>query len=74
MTHSITEINKAIQIIKECQAKLETINSDHIHTVGISDFCEHMDDIIADLESELSDYEEDDFIDPAGGSGLHSHI
>ena len=57
MTTSITEINKAIEIIKDCQAKLETINSDLINTVGISDFCEHMDDIIADLESELSDYE-----------------
>lgn len=57
MTTSITEINKAIEIIKDCQAKLATINSDYINTVGISDFCEHMDDIIADLESELSDYE-----------------
>lgn len=57
MTHSINEINNTILIIKQFQSQLATINADAIETVGIIELSEHMDDIIADLESELSDYE-----------------
>lgn len=75
MTTSVTEINKAIEIIKQFQSQLATIDADLIETVGISDISEHMDDVICDLEQELADLEDDDdFIDPAGGSGLYSHI
>lgn len=59
MTNSINEINKAIQIIKQFQSQLETINADHIYDVDIVDLSEQMDDVIADLESELSDYVDD---------------
>jgi hypothetical protein len=75
MTTSVTEINKAIEIIKQFQSQLATIDADLIETVGIVEISEHMDDVICDLEQELSDLEDDDdFTDPAGGSGLYSHI
>lgn len=72
----VFEIGKLLAIIEDFQDKLKTIDDTLIRSVGVEELGEHLDDICFELNDEraLIEDQDDDFTDPAGGSGLHSHI
>lgn len=72
----VFEIGRLLAIIEDFQDKLKTIDCVLIRSVSVEDIGEYMDDVCFELNDEraLVEDQDDDFTDPAGGSGLHSHI
>lgn len=72
------EIGRLLAIIEDFQVKLRTIDDTLLQSVDVVELTYHMDDICFELNDEKALIEDqdddDDFTDPAGGSGLHSHI
>lgn len=73
----IEEVVNLIGMLRALQDDLESIDSDRIQSINVENLQDHILDLLCDLEEELDLLEakdDDDFIDPAGGRGLHSHI
>ena len=46
-------ILRAIEILRACQADLQELDDSKLNAVSLEGFCEHIDDVISDLNEEL---------------------